>query len=66
MEETPAAELRRLMAEHQLQLPVIEPLPDWLMLWLAQHEVKWSNCDTLQEMLNRPEDWFWEPFVLKD
>ena len=64
MRETPAAELRRLMAEHQLQLPVFEPLPDWLVLWLARHKVAWSTWDGLQEMLSKPEEHFWEPFVL--
>ena len=64
MHETPAAELRRLMVEHDLQLPVYEPLPDWLMLWLARRGARWSTWEGLQEWLKKPEDFFWEPFVL--
>ena len=66
MRETAADELRSLMAEHQLQLPAFEPLPDWLMSWLAQHQTRWATWEGLQELLSKPEDFFWEPFVWKD
>ena len=47
--------LWQLVQEHDLPpFPLTEPLPDWILAWMRDKEVRVRNLEALEEMLRDP------------